>query len=282
MDNSSIGVRDIVRGLRSIGLTKDTGVIVHASLSSFGQVRGGAAAVLAGLLSTCRTVVMPAFTWQTMVWPLDGPPDNGMTYGDPRHAAANHDAVLFRPDLPVHRETGVTAELLRKQWFVARSSHPVLSFVAVGDDAHEVLAGQTLERPLAPIEWLQHHGGDVVLIGVGHTRNTSIHFAEKLADRRQFLRWAIVFDKEKVEARAVRLPNLPGCSEGFDAIEPEIARATTQVTIGNATVRRIPLQMLIPTVVGWISDEPDALLCSRPDCERCNAVRRSRSTNRQE
>jgi aminoglycoside 3-N-acetyltransferase len=115
----------------------------------------------------------------------------------------------------------------------------------------------------------------VVLIGVGHTSNTAIHFAEKLANRRQFMRWAIEFDEDNVEARAVRLPNYPGCSVGFDAIEPEIAFAATQVHIGSATVKRIPLQKLIGVVVGWISEDPNALLCNRPDCERCNAMRRS-------
>src|SRR3990172_2881619 len=100
MDTSSIGIRDIVLGLRSIGLTGESVVIVHASLSSFGRVRGGAAALLGALLWTCDTVVMPAFTWQTMVWPLEGPPDNGMTYGDPRLAELNRNAVLFRSGLP--------------------------------------------------------------------------------------------------------------------------------------------------------------------------------------
>jgi len=275
MDNTSIGVRDIVLGLRSIGLTKDSLIIAHASLSSFGRVRGGAAALLGALLWTCDTVVMPAFTWQTMVWPLDGPPHNGMTYGDPRLFEQNRNAVLFRSGLPAHPDMGVTPELLRRQPFAVRSSHPAMSFVAAGAHAQEIIATQTLDHPLAPIEWLQHHGGDVVLIGVGHTSNTAIHFAEKLANRRQFMRWAIEFDEDNVEARAVRLPNYPGCSVGFDAIEPEIAFAATQVHIGSATVKRIPLQKLIGVVVGWISEDPNALLCNRPDCERCNAMRRS-------
>jgi aminoglycoside 3-N-acetyltransferase len=275
VDPTSIGIRDIVNGLRSLGLTKDSAVMVHASLSSFGRVRGGSAALLGALLWTCDTVVLPAFTCQTMVWPLEGPPDNGMTYGGPEHAEINRNAVLFRPSLPVPPEIGAAPELLRKQSFAVRSMHPVLSFVAAGRRAAEALAGQTLDHPLAPIEWLQHQGGDVVLIGVGHTRNTSIHFAEKLADRKQFLRWAIEFDEANVEARAVRLTHFPGCSDGFDALNSEIAHATQQATIGNATVQRIPLQMLIPIVVGWISEEPEALLCARPDCERCNAVRLS-------
>ncbi len=279
MASATIGIRDIIRGLKSLGLTSESAVLVHASLSSFGPVRGDATAILAALLSVCGSVVLPAFTYQSMVWPLVGPPENGMTYGRPEHADINRRADFFRPDLPVHRDIGVIAETLRRQPAAVRSAHPVLSFVAVGQHAREAIANQTLDHPLAPTEWLQHHGGDVVLIGVGHTRNTSIHFAEKLAGRKQFTRWAILRDGKSATVRAVRLPNFPGCSDGFDAIEPEVARSTAQVTIGRATVRRIPLGMLIPIVVGWISDEPDALLCARPDCERCNAVRHAGRQN---
>lgn len=277
MASNSVGVRDIFRGLRSLGLTLPSGsaVIVHASLSSFGYVRGGARAVLAALLWTCDTIVLPAFTYQSMVWPLVGPPDNGMTYGHPEFDAANRNATFFHRNLPAHRDMGVIAETLRRHSIAVRSSHPVLSFVAAGKRAGEVLAGQTLDDPLAPIEWLQRHDGDVLLLGVGHTRNASIHLAERLAGRRQFMRWAIVRGEDSRDARAVRLPGFPGCSDGFDAIEPEIARATRQVTIGGAVVRRVPLSMLIPIAAGLIADQADALLCNRPDCERCSAVRRA-------
>jgi len=275
MASTSIGVRDIAKGFDALGLTKDSAVIVHASLSSFGRVRGGAMAILAALLDTCGTLVMPAFTCQSLVWPLVGPPDNGMTYGKPEHVDSNRHAAFFHSDLPAHSDAGVVAETLRRQSIAMRSSHPVLSFVAVGTHAQEILANQTIEQPLAPIEWLQHHDGDALLIGVGHTRNISLHFAEKLANRKQFTRWGIARDVDSLTVRALRLPNFPGCSDGFDAIEPEIARATTSATIGQATVRRVPLGMLIPIAVGWISEEPDALLCDRPDCERCNEVRRA-------
>lgn len=274
-----IGIRDITRGLQSLGLTRDSAVIVHASLSSLGQVPGGAPTLLAALLATCGTIVMPAFTYQCMVWPLVGPPDNGVTYGRPEHEQDNRNAFFFHPGLPVHRNIGVVAESLRQQPVALRSSHPVLSFVAAGKQAQEALAGQTLDNPFAPIEWLQHHDGDVLLIGVGHNRNASIHFAEKLAGRKQFVRWAIMHDGDSVDVRAVRLPNFPGCSDGFDAIGPEVAQATRQITIGSAAVQRIPLGILIPTAAGWISDESDALLCARSDCERCKDVRRSGRQN---
>jgi aminoglycoside 3-N-acetyltransferase len=294
-----ISYRDIVRGLRALGLTGESKVIVHSALSSMGRVRGGAAAVLGALLHVCDTIVLPAFTYQSMVWPLVGPPNNGVDYDDPQLPRANSKAEYFHPNLPVHRDVGSIPEWLRRHRRGLRSGHAVLSFVAAGRHAREALASQTLDHPLAPIEWLQHQDGDVVLLGVGHQRNTSIHLAERLAQRTQFLRWAIASDSSDgqtqvavrpidrhkmmhwIEAhghadgvvRALELPNFPGCSEGFDAVEAEIKHATTQVTIGNAIVQRVRLALLIPIVVGWITEEPLALLCERPDCARCQAVR---------
>lgn len=294
-----IGYRDIVWGLRALGLTGESKVIVHSSLSTLGQVRGGEAAVLGALLHVCDTIVLPAFTYQSMVWPLVGPPNNGVDYDDPQLPYANSKAEYFHPNLPVHRDVGMIPERLRRHRRGLRTMHPVLSFVASGRHAREALVPQTIDHPLAPIEWLQHQDGDVLLIGVGHQRNTSIHLAERLAQRTQFVRWAIAnnrvdgqtqvaarpMDRHRmmrwIEAhghadgvvRAIEMHNFPGCSEGFDAVEAEIRNATTRVTIGNAIVQRIRLALLIPIVVGWITEEPLALLCDRPDCARCQAVR---------
>lgn len=276
MSSSEVGIRDLVNGFEEIGLTRESKVIVHSSLSSFGQVRGGAVAVLAALLHTCDTVVMPAFTYQSMVWPSVGPSDNGIDYKDPQLARLNEDASLFHSQLPVHPDVGAISDTLQRlSTFAIRSSHPVLSFVAMGEHMDEALAPQTIEDPLAPLQWLQHNSGDVLLIGVGHTRNTSIHLAEKLANRKQFTRWAITLNGDSEKAYAMRLPNYPGCSDGFDTLEPEIQHTAKQITIGDATIQRVPLMLMIPIIVGWIEEEPDALLCSRPDCQRCHDLRRA-------
>ncbi|HEY3475906.1 MAG TPA: hypothetical protein VGK56_14945, partial [Anaerolineales bacterium] len=97
--------------------------------------------------------------------------------------------------------------------------------------------------------------------------NTSIHYAEKLAGRRQFIRWALADD------RVVECPNYPGDSIGFDAIQPYLTADTRRVEIGEAFIHAIPLQRLFEVVQALIKKDPLALLCKRPDCERCNAVR---------
>ncbi len=118
-----------------------------------------------------------------------------------------------------------------------------------------------------PIAALSDEDGWVVLINVDHTVNTSIHYAEKLAGRKQFMRWALV------ENRVVECPSFPGDSSGFDAIESYIRPDTRRVDMGEAFIQAIPLKRLLEAVQELIKLDPLALLCQRTDCERCNAVR---------
>ena len=97
---------------------------------------------------------------------------------------------------------GILPETLRNHPSATRTAHPILSFAGINADF--TLFTQTLYEPLAPIGALAELDGWVVLINVDHTVNTSIHYAEKLAGRRQFVRWALVGD------RVVECPNFPG------------------------------------------------------------------------
>ena len=263
---TTITYRDIVRALHELELNHANDVIAHVALSGLGDVRGGAETVIGALLATCGTVVMPAFTHQTMVWPASGPADNGCVYSD--HAAENAHAVMFSPDLPVDPELGQVAEPFRRHPQAKRSHHPVLSFAATGAHAEEILATQTLQDPLAPLDWLYDRHGDVLLIGVDHCANVTLHLSEKFAGRKQFVRWAVGSDK------AYRLLGFPGCSNGFNAIASRLAWVTQQASLGAATIQRVPVTNLVQVGVQTIQEDPHALLCNDPKCELCNAVRR--------
>lgn len=267
----SISHAEIITGLQELGLEQESKVLVHSSLAALGEVDGGAQTVIESLMAVAGTIVMPAFTYQTLVWPPRGPANNGVDYAALDVKRLNDEAVFFTSDLPVHPNEGEIAEAFRRQPFVARSAHPVASFAALGDDADELLATQSVEKPYGPIEWLHHHQGDVLLMGLDHTRNTAIHYAEFLAGRKQFVRWAIALADGR--GQAIELPHFAGCSDGFNAIEAEIKNVTRETTIGSATVRKIPLELMIPIAVGWIDDDPAALLCDRSSCLRCNDVR---------
>lgn len=241
----------------------DRPVIAHASLRRFGEVEGGAGTVLHALMDSTSGLIMPTFTYNTMVTPEVGPPNNGITYGSNRDN--NRRAEPFQITMPPDKMIGILPWMLLQQESAIRTAHPILSFGGLGVD--NALATQTLYEPLAPIGALAEQNGWVVLINVDHSVNTSIHYAEKLAGRRQFIRWALV------ENRVVECPGYPGDSSGFQAIEEYIEPDTRRVEIGTGFIQALPLKMLFNAVKELIVRDRLALLCEREDCERCNAVR---------
>jgi aminoglycoside 3-N-acetyltransferase len=257
-----LGYEELKSAFEQLGLVNKP-VIAHASLQPFGYIHNGADAVLEALSDSVKSLIMPTFTYKTMVTPEVGPPNNGLTYG--MDSDLNKMAQSFTLDMPADPMMGILPETLRNHPFARRTSHPILSFAGLRADL--ILGAQTLYEPLAPINALADEDGWVILMNVDHSVNTSIHYAEKLAGRKQFVRWALLGD------RVVECPNFPGDSSGFNAIASYIQPDTRRVEMGNAFIQAVPLRRLLEAVQELIKTDPLALLCQRTDCERCNAIR---------
>jgi len=257
-----VSLSDLKTGLSTLGLTKSL-VIAHASLKAFGHIEGGAETMITALLDSVQGIIMPTFTYKTMLNPDVGPPKNGITYGS--QTDLNKMAEVYHPNMPADKMMGILPETLRQHPKAKRSMHPIQSFAGVHADA--ILNTQTIYNPLAPIGALAEKDGWVLLLGVDHRVNTSIHYAEKLGGRLQFLRWALMND------RVVECPGFPGDSEGFDIIAPVVEKYTRRIEIGGALVQAVHLKSLIKVVTDQLRENPFALLCKRQDCERCTAVR---------
>lgn len=264
----TITFTDLRTSLFKLGLSH-TPVIAHASLRSFGEVIGGADAVLRAVLDSVWALVMPTFTYATMITPEVGPPNNGINYGAEQDR--NRLAEPFRRDMPADRQMGIVAELLRRHPRAKRSIHPIQSFSGIYAD--KFLAAQTMQDPLAPIGALAEAEAWVLLLGVDNTVNTSIHYGEKLAGRKVFTRWAVLPD------RVVECPGFPGDSSGFEAIAPALTGVTRTVRAGDALIQAMPLRALVLAVTERVKADPLALLCERQDCLRCQSVREAVSAS---
>jgi aminoglycoside 3-N-acetyltransferase len=261
-----ISYRELVSAFRGAGLLTSRPVIVHSALSSFGdEIRGGPDALIGALLACAGGVLVPAFTFKTMLTPEAGPDHNAIRYGQDKDL--NRMAEFFTLEMPVDRIMGLLPEMLRKRPEARRSNHPILSFAGIGLDTS--LAEQSINAPFGPLKSLLELEGQVVLIGVDQRVNTSIHLAEALAGRKQFVRWALTPEGVR------ECPSFPGCSEGFNQAALLFEDFNRRVQIGEAQVQVIALSRLVPAVLSRLHDDPAAFLCGREDCQRCEAVRAS-------
>ena len=257
--------RQFVQALKEIGLDSHSQVIAHSGFSAPAKVSGGAKTIVGALTATCGAVMMPAFTQRTTIIPPSGPLDNALEYGSAPDG--NLEAEIYHPELPVDPELGEVSEVMRCYPQTQRSIHPILSFVGV--NLEEALRSQTIEDPFAPIGWLADFDGDVLLINTDHRSNVSLHRAERLAGRRGFIRWALT-EKGVVECR-----NMPGCSDGLDAIRSRLDGISQAAEFEGLRFEVVPVRDLVNAAVGWIHEDPRALLCDQPFCPRCAAVRTS-------
>jgi len=243
-----IGFAELKHAFDELDLAEAT-VIAHASMKKFDTIRGAAKTLVQAMVASFRGVIMPTFTYKTMITPEVGPPNNGIKYGSDKDL--NKMAEPFRIDMPPDKMMGVVPLALFHQKEVLRTSHPILSFAGINAD--EILLAQTLFDPLAPIRELGEKEGWVVLINLDHVR------------------WAMT------PGRIVECPGFPGDSSGFNAIEEYIKPNTRRVDMDNgAFIQAVRVQRVLEATVEMIKRDPLALLCEREDCERCNAVRNSR------
>src|SRR5512138_2792080 len=141
-----LGHEELKTAFEALGLA-DKPVIAHASLKPFGYIEGGADTVLQAMLPAFKSIIMPTFTYKTMVTPEVGPPNNGIRYGGEKDL--NKMAQPFSPNMRADAMMGMLSETLRNHPEAVRTAHPILSFAGIHSD--EYLDTQTLYEPLAPI-----------------------------------------------------------------------------------------------------------------------------------
>ncbi|MHB1000355.1 MAG: AAC(3) family N-acetyltransferase [Armatimonadota bacterium] len=260
-----VTIEDIRRAVREYGLSGKA-LCVHSSLKSFGRVEGGARTIVDGLLAEGCTVMVPTFT--SAFWAM---PDRAKRY---RRNAWNYDALIntwkcdrvYTPDTNELDEVfmGALPEAVLHTEGRIRGNHPINSFAAVGPLAEELISGQNRMDVYSPFDALVKAGGYIVLMGVGLTRMTFIHYAEQVSGRKLFIRWANTPEGRSTEAQ------VGGCSEGFDQLEPAVRHLMRETKVGNSDWKIFPAEATLQTLVQAISANPQITHCDDPVCGRCD------------
>jgi len=172
--------RSLGANLQSLGVRPGMIVIVHVSLSSLGWVCGGAVAVIQALLDAvgdAGTLVMPSHSGDL------SDPSSWVNPPVPRDwwQTIRDELPAYDPLITPTVGLGRVAEVFRRWPGALRSAHPVMSFSARGPRALDIVGSHELSFSLgngSPLARLHELDASVLLLGVGHDRNTSLHLAE--------------------------------------------------------------------------------------------------------
>ena len=175
-----VTVESLHHDLEILGVRPGMVLLVHSSLSAIGWVCGGPVAVILALrnaLGPTGTLVMPAHSadlTEPSKWREPPVPETWWP-------VIRKNMPAYDPDLTPARSMGIIAETFRNQNGALRSAHPQHSFCAVGPRASFITDGHTLEFGMgerSPLARIYELDGHVLLLGVDHSRNTSMHLAE--------------------------------------------------------------------------------------------------------
>lgn len=249
---------DVAAVARHCGIGAGDVLMMHCSIGSVGYVVGGAQAILDGLataVGSAGTLTMPA---QTGDWsdPADwvAPPVPESWW-----ATIRAETPAFDPYRTPPQRIGALADALLLRRETLRSNHPRLSHMAYGPHAQLIIGSHSLDEGFgerSPLARLYDLDALVVLIGVGHANNTSLHLAETRASwpsRTTIQQGARMLVEG--ESRWVTYTETDHQTDDFEAVGAafEATGAVRVGMLGKAQVRVMRQRSLVDFATGWFS-----------------------------
>jgi len=260
---------DILNAIVKAGLDGNI-VCLHSSLKSFGYVEGGADAVVEAFLDAGCTLVTPSFTYDYKIAPLMEIKQNAQE----DEYIPKPSGRIYTPDInEIASDMGAIPRAVVNTSGRFRGVHPTNSFVALGPCAKEIIETQTPEDVYAPLQVIMDKKGYIVMAGIDLTKMTVIHYAEQLAGRELFIRWALGPDGAPVRMRE------GSCSDGFNCLQPFVSDIEKQITVGNSLWRIYPVCEVVDACVKAIKQDAGITHCDNLKCTRCNDMQKGGPIN---
>jgi aminoglycoside 3-N-acetyltransferase len=229
--------QEIEAGIRAMSLSSGDIVLLHSSLSSLGQVEGGADTVIDAFL----TVLGP-------------------------------EGTLAVPNLG---SSSLITETLANRPNAVCSIHPRASVAAIGAHAEEICRdhwqAETAHAEDTPYTRMAAMGGYACLLGVDQDRNTTLHSVETFLQL-PYLNTTPEITFSTPQGQVTKSwPHFPGPHRNFIGLDKLLRdQGIVRVgKIGKAVVRLMKSRELIDTLLTSGALDPSFVLCDNPHCEAC-------------
>jgi aminoglycoside 3-N-acetyltransferase len=184
----------------------------------------------------------------------------------------------FEPHRTPCKGMGIVAETFWRLPGVLRSDSPH-AFAAVGPRAEEITASHPFDVPHgldSPIGRVWEADGQVLLLGVGHDANTTIHLAEYMAGVRYRRAKYLTLRRQ---GRAVRVPyeEIDHCCRNFSLLDEWLDASGQQRrrVLGQAEARLARSRDIVRQAMEHLRQNETVFLHSIGQCEECDDARRS-------
>jgi len=250
-----IRIQILVEQLSALGVQPGTILVVHTAFSRVGPVEGGPLGLVQALshaLGASGTLVMPSMT--------------------------DDDDHVFDPKATPCRGMGIVADTFWRQEGVERSDSPH-AFAARGPQAARILRPHPPDVPHgadSPVGRVYELGGSVLLLGVGHDANTTVHLAESMANVPYRVPRYTMVSRGGVPTR-LDYAEADHCCERFALLDDWLDAEGRQRRgrVGRAQARLVRASDVVAAALARLATDPLVFLHPRGVDVECDAARAS-------
>lgn len=241
---------ELVRQLRDLGVQPGAVLLVHTAFSKVEPVEGGPS----GLIAALRAALGPE---GALVMP----------------SMSSDDDHLFDPRATPCPDMGIVADTFWRTHGVLRSDNPG-AFAAIGPRAREITAPHPIDPPHgldSPVGRAFELDAQALLLGVGHSADTTIHLAENLAGvRYRRDKYATVL-RDGAPAR-FEYREIDHCCGNFCLLDRWLDenRLQRRGAVGRAEARLARSRDIVAVATERLRTDETVFLHPKGTCEECD------------
>lgn len=240
----------VTRQMLNLGVTPGGVLLVHCAFSKVRPIEEGPPGLITALrhaLGPEGTLVMPSMT--------------------------DSDDYPFDPQRTPCPGMGIVADTFWRLPDVVRSDSPH-AFAACGPAAAAVTAPHPVDLPHgldSPVGRVYDRDGQVLLLGVGHDANTTIHLAEALAGVR-YRRKSQAFIVQNGQPTRIDYPEIDHCCQNFALADGwlEAKGLQRRGQVGHAEARLMRSRDLVSIVTEQLQRHETVFLHPAGVCKECD------------